>query len=53
MTLKPAFYAGLTACLALILIKGSDGQMMEGLVIGVCTLLGTVIYARSVGRNLD
>jgi hypothetical protein len=53
MTTKPAFYAGLIACAALILIKGADGNMMEGIGLGLATLLGTVIYARSVGRNLD
>ena len=53
MTTKPAFYAGLIACAALVLIKGADGQLLEGLLIGVATLAGTVIYARSLGRRLD
>lgn len=53
MTAKPAFYAGLIACAALILVKGADGKMVEGVVIGVATLLGTMLYARSVGKRLD
>ena len=53
MTIKPAFYAGLIACAALVLLKSADGDMIEGIAIGVATLIGTVIYARSVGRRLD
>ena len=53
MTTKPAIYAGLIACATLIMIKGADGKMLEGVILGVITLLGTVIYARSVGRGLD
>ena len=53
MTTKTAVYAGLIACATLILIKGADGNMLEGALIGVIALLGTVIYARTVGRRLD
>ena len=51
MTTKPAVYAGLIACAILVLIKGADGKMVEGLAIGVATLVGTVIYARTMGRR--
>ena len=53
MTTKPAVYAGLIACAALVLVKGAQGAMFEGLIMGLAALVGTVIYARSVGRRLD
>jgi hypothetical protein len=53
MTTKPAVYAGLIACSALVLVKGAQGDMMEGLVMGLATLVGTVLYASVVGRRLD
>lgn len=53
MTTKPALYAGLIALATLVLLKGLDGKLMEGMAIGVATLVGTVLYARSVGRRLD
>ncbi|MDB5612879.1 MAG: hypothetical protein JWQ22_532 [Devosia sp.] len=37
----------------LILIKGANGNLLEGVILGVFALLGTVIYARTVGRGLD
>lgn len=53
MTTKPAIYAGLIACAVIVLFKGADGHLAQGLAIGVATLLGTVIYAHLVGRRLD
>lgn len=53
MTTKPAIYAGLIALATLVLVKGSSGQLMEGLAIGIAALVGTVIYARSLGRRPD
>ncbi|SEQ38669.1 hypothetical protein SAMN05428969_2865 [Devosia sp. YR412] len=53
MKTKPAIYAGLVACAVLVMIHGANDNLIQGLAIGVATLIGTVIYARSVGRRLD
>jgi hypothetical protein len=53
MTIKPALYAGLIACALIILVRGADGRLTEGVAIGVATLLGTMLYARSRRPRAD
>lgn len=53
MKFKTALYVGLAACALLILVNGSQGQLLNGIVIGLCTLAGTMLYARGRSREFD